>query len=403
MVLNKKTADFIIVGAGIIGLNIALSLKRKLPDSCILILEKEPMPGMHASGRNSGVLHAGFYYTSDSMKARFCKEGNERLTNYCIENSLPINRSGKLVVTKDASELDGLSELLKRGRENEIELIELTEKEAKEIEPNVKTFQKALFSPTTATVSPDLVMKSLIADVKNAGIEICVNTAFISHQGKMIKTSKGNVESGYLINAAGLYADKIALDYGFSQEYRVVPFKGLYLYASDTNPGVNTNIYPVPDLKYPFLGVHLTVDVNGKTKIGPTALPALWREQYKGFDDFNIKEMIEILIRDSSLFLHNDFGFRNVAINELRKSSRSEIIKLASVMCAGLNKSSFKEWGKPGIRAQLVNIHNKKLEMDFKCEGDEHSFHVLNAVSPAFTCSMPFSYYLVEEIALKMR
>ena len=402
MLFNNNTYDFIIVGAGIIGLNISLSLKNRFPDRNILILEKEPRPGMHASGRNSGVLHAGFYYTADSMKARFCKEGNQRLTNYCIEKSLPMNRSGKLIVTKNESELSGLAELLKRGRENDIDLVELTENEAKEIEPNVKTFHKALFSPTTATVSPEMVMKSLIEDVKKAGIEIAVNTAFTSHRDKIISTSNGYVEAGYLINAAGLYADKIALDYGFSQDYRVLPFKGLYLYASDTYSGVKTNIYPVPDLKYPFLGVHFTVDVQGKTKIGPTAIPAFWREQYDGFENFNIKEMIEIMIRDSSLFLHNDFGFRNVAINELKKSSRYQMTKLASVMLNGIDSSSFLQWGKPGIRAQLVNIREKKLEMDFKYEGDGQSFHVLNAVSPAFTCAMPFSDHLVNEIALKL-
>jgi L-2-hydroxyglutarate oxidase len=400
--MSIKTIDFIVIGAGVIGINIALSLKKRFPESQITIIEKESQPGLHASGRNSGVLHAGFYYTADSMKARFCKEGNQRLTEYCLDRSLPINRCGKLVVTKDASELSSLDELLTRGKNNGVQLFELSEKEAIEIEPNVKTFQKAIFSPTTATVSPKHVMESLIHDVKDAGIDILVNTAFLSHEGKKIVTSKGNIEAGYVINAAGLYADKIAIDYGFSQDYRILPFKGLYLYASETNSGIKTNIYPVPDLKYPFLGVHFTLDVLGNTKIGPTAIPALWREQYEGMENFDSREMMEILIRDSSLFLRNHFGFRNVAINELRKSSKNQMIKLASEMLNGLSKSSFNHWGKPGIRAQLVNIRENKLEMDFKHEGDKRSFHVLNAVSPAFTCSMPFSDFLVEEIALKI-
>lgn len=400
--MSIKTIDFIVIGAGVIGINIALSLKKRFPESQITIIEKESQPGLHASGRNSGVLHAGFYYTADSMKARFCKEGNQRLTEYCLDRSLPINRCGKLVVTKDASELSSLDELLTRGKNNGVQLFELSEKEAIEIEPNVKTFQKAIFSPTTATVSPKHVMESLIHDVKDAGIDILVNTAFLSHEGKKIVTSKGNIEAGYVINAAGLYADKIAIDYGFSQDYRILPFKGLYLYASETNSGIKTNIYPVPDLKYPFLGVHFTLDVLGNTKIGPTAIPALWREQYEGMENFDSREMMEILIRDSSLFLRNHFGFRNVAINELRKSSKNQMIKLASEMLNGLSRSSFNHWGKPGIRAQLVNIRENKLEMDFKHEGDKRSFHVLNAVSPAFTCSMPFSDFLVEEIALKI-
>jgi len=398
----NKSSDFVIVGAGIIGLNIALSLKKKFTDSRIIIIEKEPFAGMHASGRNSGVLHAGFYYTADSMKARFCKEGNISLKNYCLEKSLPINQSGKLVVVKDASEFASFDELLQRGKNNNVELIELTESEAKEIEPNVITFEKAIFSPTTATVSPVMVMKSLVEDVNNAGIEILVNTEFVSHKDTSVITSKGIIETAYLINAAGLYADKIALDYGFSQDYRILPFKGLYLYANETNLNVKTNIYPVPDLKHPFLGVHFTLDADCKTKIGPTALPALWREQYGGIENFNVTEMIEIMMRDASLFLRNDFDFRKVAIRELKKSSRAEMIKLASVMLKGLDKNSFTQWGKPGIRAQLVNIRDKKLEMDFKYEGDSRSFHVLNAVSPAFTCAMPFSDHLVNEIALKI-
>ena len=399
----QKAIDFIVIGAGVIGLNVALSLKKRFPESKITIIEKEPQPGLHASGRNSGVLHAGFYYTSDSMKARFCKEGNKCLTEYCIERSLPINRSGKLVVTNDASELSSLNELLLRGRANGVELFELSEKEAREIEPNVKTFQKAIFSPTTATVSPKHVIKSLIDDVEKAGIGLLTNTAFLSNEGNKIKTSKGYIEANYLINAAGLFADKIALNYGFSQDYRIIPFKGLYLYASETNPGVKTNIYPVPNLKNPFLGVHFTVDVDGKTKIGPTAIPALWREQYEGMQNFNFVDMMKILLRDSSLFLSNHFGFRSIALNELKKSSRHQMIKLVSTMVNGINKSSFERWGKPGIRAQLVNIRENKLEMDFKFEGNEKSFHILNAVSPAFTCSMPFSEYLVDEIVSKLR
>ncbi len=402
MLKKNRTADFLIIGAGVIGLNIALSLKKQFVDAKIIIIEKESMPGRHASGRNSGVLHAGFYYTADSMKARFCKEGNQRLTDYCIHRSLPINRSGKLVVAKNASELESLNILLKRGRANGVEIYEISEDEAKDIEPNVKTYEKAIFSPTTSTVSPEIVMKSLVSDVKNAGIEILVNTEFVSHKGKKITTSNGYIESAYIVNAAGLYADKIALNYGFSRDYRILPFKGLYLYASKTNQGVKTNIYPVPDLKNPFLGVHFTLDVQGNTKIGPTAIPAFWREQYNGFQNFNLSELIEILLRDSSLFVHNHFGFRKVAISELRKSSRYQMIRLASEILNGLDQSSFNKWGAPGIRAQLVNVREKKLEMDFKYEGDDRSFHVLNAVSPAFTCSMPFSDYLVDIIASKV-
>jgi len=395
---GKKIADFLIIGAGIIGLNLALQLKNRFSDSRVSVLEKEAEPGLHASGRNSGVLHAGFYYTSDSMKARFCREGNQHLTDYCLERGLPINRCGKLVVASDASELSGLNELLRRGQLNGVELVEVSESEAREIEPRVITYQKALYSPSTATVSPSAVIKELIKDVEASGVEIRTNTTFFGCNGSIVKTSQGDIDAGYVINAAGLYADKIALSYGFSQDYRILPFKGLFLYADHRSVALNTNIYPVPNLKHPFLGVHFTVDVEGQTKIGPTAIPALWREQYGGMQNFNFSEMMDILYRDIGLFIGNDFGFREVALEELRKQSRARMVSLAGCMVKGVDRDGYVRWGKPGIRAQLVNIREKTLEMDFKFEGDDRSFHVLNAVSPAFTCSMPFSRFLVDEI-----
>lgn len=396
--VNPRTFDFLVIGAGIIGLNVALLLKKRFSGSRVCLIDKEKELGLHGSGRNSGVLHAGFYYSADSMKARFCKEGNKQLTGYCLERGLPINRCGKLVVAANEAELAGLDELLRRGRANGVGLEEVSETEAREIEPRVITFQKALFSPTTVTVSPQAVVRALADDAREAGIEILTDTAFLGRDGRLVKTSKGEIEAGYVVNAAGLYADRIAMHYGFSQHFRILPFKGLYLYADECEPGLRTNIYPVPDLRHPFLGVHFTVDVKGRTKIGPTAIPALWREQYDGMENFSFSEMAEILMRDAGLFLHNDFGFRQVAFQEFRKLSRSRMTQLAGRMASGVRRDAYKKWGKPGIRAQLVNIKERRLEMDFCFEGDDRSFHVLNAVSPAFTCSMPFSLHVVNQI-----
>jgi len=156
------------------------------------VFEKEAKSGLHASGRNSGVLHAVFYYTSDSMKARFCREGNQYLTDYCLERDLPSNRCGKLLVASDASELSGLNELFRRGQINGVELVEVSESEAREIEPRVITYQKALYSPSTATVSPSAVIKELIKDVEALGVEIRTNTAFLERQGRVVKTSQGD-------------------------------------------------------------------------------------------------------------------------------------------------------------------------------------------------------------------
>lgn len=393
-----RNFDFLVIGAGVIGLNVALLLKIRYPDSRVCLIEKEKEPGLHASGRNSGVLHAGFYYSNDSMKARFCREGNRDLAEYCRERGLPINRCGKLVVASDETEIPGLDELLRRGRTNGVEVEEVTEAQVREIEPRAITFQKALFSPTTATVSPRAVVAALVDDARKAGIQILVDTAFRGQRARVVRTSRGDLEAGYVVNAAGLYADRIAIDYGFSQDFRILPFKGLYLYADQGAPGLRTNVYPVPDPRHPFLGVHFTVDVTGRTKIGPTAIPVIWREQYGGMENFSLREMAEILTRGAGLLWHNNFDFRRLAAREFRKRSRRELTRLAGYMVKGTRYDDFSKWGTPGIRAQLIDTRTGELEMDFRLEGDDHSFHVLNAVSPAFTCSMPFSRHVVDRI-----
>ena len=189
----------------------------------------------------------------------------------------------------------------------------------------------------------------------------------------MVRTSEGDLPAGYVINAAGLYADTIARDFGFSADYRILPFKGVYVYGEDGEK-LNTHVYPVPDLRHPFLGVHFTVRADGKVKIGPSAIPAFCREHYGGLRNFRPGECFDILRREAGLFARNDFGFHRD-----------------------------RRWGEPGIRAQLLNTKERKLEMDFRFEGDDRSFHVLNAVSPAFTCAGPFGRYLVDRVGELVR
>lgn len=397
-----KQPDFLIIGAGIIGLTIALELKKQFPDSDIRIIEKETHPGVHASGRNSGVLHAGFYYTADSLKAKLCRDGNLAWRKYCQENNLSLNDCGKLVIARNEEELQGLDELFKRGQLNGVELEMISAEQAIEIEPRVYTLDRALWSPTTATVNPMEVVNSIQDKLSEAGVMILNNTAYLGRIKNVVKTSNGQFEPGYVINTAGLYADKIAKDYGYSKDYKILPFKGLYLYARDNGLKLKTNVYPVPDLNNPFLGVHFTVTAENKTKIGPTAIPAFWRENYQGLKQFSLMEMIDILAIDAYLFLTNKFGFRMLALSELQKYSKRKLIRLAGTLLRDIHYKDFQQWGKPGIRAQLINKKTKQLEMDFKFEGDERSFHVLNAVSPAFTCAIPFSQLLVEEIKKKV-
>lgn len=393
-----NSSDFLIIGGGIIGINIARELKKKYTDAKVMVLEKEPDCGYHASGRNSGVLHAGFYYSADSLKARFTKVGNQLLTEYCQQKNIRVNQCGKLVVAKDEGEQVALDELLKRGKRNQIRLEEISEKEAREIEPRVKTHERALFSPTTSSVDPLEVLQAMKQDAIQEGVEVKTGVRYLRRQGKIVITSSGNIEPRYVVNAAGLYADKIARDFGFSRKYRILPFKGLYLYSSDPKGSVRTNIYPVPDLRNPFLGVHFTLTAGGQVKIGPTAIPAFWREQYSGVDNFDPAEFFEIILRQLGLFTGSDFDFKKLAYSEIRKYSKSRMVSLASSLLTGVKRSSYRKWGKPGIRAQLLNIESKKLEMDFVFEGDQESMHVLNAVSPAFTCSIPFSRHVCDEI-----
>ena len=394
------TCDFLVIGGGIIGISIARELKRRHPHATLLLIEKEEGYGLHASGRNSGVLHAGFYYTADSFKAKFTQTGNQRLTEYCESRNIPVNKCGKLVVAQNESELSQLDELMVRAKNNNVPLNYITEEEAKAIEPRVKTFEHALFSPTTSSVNPSQVMQAMRNDASQEGLKLHSGVRYLRRTGKgAVKTSQGNIEFGYMVNAAGLYADKIAQDFGFSRDYRILPFKGLYLYSNEPAGAFQTNIYPVPDLRNPFLGVHFTVTAEGKVKIGPTAIPAFWRENYKGLTNFNFNELMEIIFRQAGLFWSSDFDFKNLAFEELQKYSQAKLVSLASSLAEGVGIKSFKKWGEPGIRAQLLNIRDKKLEMDFVTEGDERSLHILNAVSPAFTCALPFADFACDKIA----
>lgn len=393
-----QTCDFLVIGGGVIGLSIARELKARHKHTRIILIEKESSCGAHASGRNSGVLHAGFYYSPDSLKAKFTRLGNEQLTAYCEEKKIPLNRCGKLVVAKDAADLPSLDELVKRGRANTIEIHELTEAEAKQIEPRVKTFERALFSPRTSTVNPQQVVDAMQRDAMQEGVEIRFDTAYVSRTDQGVRTNSETITAGYVVNAAGLYADKIAIDYGFSEKYRILPFKGLYLYSNEPPGALRTNIYPVPDLRNPFLGVHFTITADGKAKIGPTAIPAFWRENYEGLRNFKLGEMMEVAGRGLGLLTNAQFDYRRLAMEEIAKYSRSRMLALASVLAEGVTESNYQKWGRPGIRAQLLDITKKKLEMDFVLEGDHRSMHVLNTVSPAFTCSLPFAGHVCDQI-----
>ena len=393
--------DYLIIGAGIIGLNIAKNLKERFPSSKILVLEKEDEVAMHSSGRNSGVLHAGFYYSADSLKAKFTKEGNIALKEFVKSRGLKINECQKVVVATDDKEVEGLEELKRRGEANGVELIWLDEDGLNELYPNIKTHKKALLCPSTATVNPKEVTKEFAKVIKDLGVEILLSCKYVSSSSNVVSTSLGDFQARKVINCAGLYADNIARDFGFSKDYVIIPFKGIYLKDKNNVSQLETNVYPVPNLENPFLGVHYTLTVDGESKIGPTAIPALWRENYKGMDNFSLKEFSQILFYEAKLFLTNAFGFRSLAFSEVKKYSLSYLKGLAMKLTKQMNHDGYDSWSTPGIRAQLLNKNTLELVQDFVVESDENSVHVLNAVSPAFTSSIPFANWVVETHVLK--
>ena len=360
-------ADFLVVGAGVIGLSVARELKRRNRGARVVVLEKEARAGMHASGRNSGVLHAGFYYSPDSLKARFTRSGNALMTAYCLERKLPIRQCGKLVLATSPDELPRLDELHRRGVANDVTLAMISADEARTIEPRAKTFERAIWSPTTSTVDPHAVMDALLRDARNEGIEVLLDTPFA-----------GRSDAGFVVNAAGLGAVAVARQFGFAERYRMLPFRGAYVLSNEPAGALRTHLYPVPDPRFPFLGVHLTVKVDGTIKIGPTARPP-WLVGAK------------LLVTNRELRQH--------AWAELRKMSRAHLVALASRLATGVRRADYTRWGTPGERAQLYDIRRKALEMDFVIERDDRSLHILNAVSPGFTCALSFAAHVADLVS----
>ncbi|WP_457560302.1 NAD(P)/FAD-dependent oxidoreductase [Caminibacter sp.] len=374
----------LIVGAGIIGMTLAYEWREKNPNDEIVIIDKEAHEAFHASGKNSGILHAGFYYNTDSLKAKLTAQGNRLMKEFCRKKGIKINETGKLVVAKNKDEIETLYELERRSKTNGAGAYIVTEEEAEKIDPNAKTYKYALFSPNTASVNPREVCKVLKEDLENKGVKFIFKMPF----------EKYNESYDFLINAAGLYADKIAHSFGVGLEYTMLPFKGLYRKYTGKDKIIKTQIYPVPNIKNPFLGVHFTLMADDTIKIGPTAIPAFWREHYVGFERFNLSEFIEIVSIEAKMFFKHKW-FRDLAFYEMRYYNPKNLYLEAKKLVKKL-PDMFKNYP-PGIRAQLVNKNSLTLEMDFLVKYQNSQIHILNAVSPAFTASFAFSKYVLGE------
>jgi L-2-hydroxyglutarate oxidase LhgO len=397
-VINKEF-DYIVIGAGIVGISLGLAILERSPEKKVLIIDKESKPGVHASGRNSGVLHAGFYYSPDSLKAKFCRLGNLELKNFCKENSIPILETGKVVVCQSKSDVSKLEDLFRRGVANGVDIEILDETELDKIEPAAKTIDKFIWSPTTAVGNPKLVISQLAEKFIKSGGKFqfnCSAKLVSANDQVLIETIYGTYSAASIINSAGAYAANLARQVNVGNQYACLPFLGAYKKSKlvDSNP--RRLVYPVPNPINPFLGVHTTNTLNGEIKIGPTAFPVIGKEQYKLSNGFNGSEFLEFYKAAKALFKSDSVDLIGLAREEFVKLFTKPLLNKTNKLTNSLNSNN--QWTKypAGIRAQIINLETKTIEMDYIVKSDKNVIHILNAVSPGWTSAIPFTRWVVE-------
>ena len=379
---------FTVVGGGIIGNTIALELAKR--GAKVTVFEKEKSLGAHASGRNSGVIHSGINQKPGTLKAKMCVEGSRRLREYCKSRGVPTVECGTLVIARNESELKVLETLLKWGNECGVPGLRfIDEKELRKREP-VSRGISALFSPTGATVDSRKLLQTVAQEAREKGVEFRLYHKVVAIEGKKIRTSQGNFSFDYLINCAGLEADRIAWSAGVGKNYRIIPFRGEYMEVR--NCPVNTMIYQPPDLRFPFLSIHLTRETDGRVLAGPTATLAFGREAYH--KEWNLGEMGEMFLsRPFRQLLFNKEFLGVAASNFLVSVSRSAFLKQIQSLVEGVELHQITPY-RSGIRAQMVDSEGKFVN-DILVETAEYSTHILNAVSPGLTSSLAFAEYVV--------
>lgn len=395
--MPAESFDFGVIGAGIVGLAMANRVRELHPNASIAVFDKEDVVGLHASGRNSGVLHAGFYYSPDTLKAQLTRDGNQMLRDFCAQEDVAVKTTGKVVVTQNESQISALQELHHRGNVNGVSTQLISQEQLADFEPLAQTVQIALWSPNTAVANPLEVTKALAAKVVREGTVLKLGHKVIKATDQQIITDSGIYSVGHVINTAGLYADKVAKQFGFCDDYAMLPFKGLYWYGNWAPGKLQRHVYPVPDVRNPFLGVHLTVTVDGRAKIGPTAIPIFSRESYSGFGGLSPKEILDIIGIYPKFLTSSHHDVLGLIKTELPKYLQRHLVKQAKALVPSIRVQDFRERGKPGIRAQLLDVKNKKLEMDFVVRGDEKSTHLLNAVSPAWTSALAMAEHVCKK------
>ncbi len=395
--------DIVIVGGGIVGICIGFRLKEIYPQRDIVILEKESNFGFHCSGRNSGVLHAGLYYKPGSLKAKVCVAGAKRLKRYVTQRNLPINKCGKLIIPQKESLDQQLDILLRRGLENGANVELLNRKEVNSKVPATQfAGSRALWSPDTAVVDPKSILKALVNELKDMDVKIVFNSnvKLFDCDKRLIQLCSGEeLKYNHMFNTAGVNSLDIAKAYGIGFEYQCIPFKGVYWELRGRNKfQISTNVYPVPDLDLPFLGVHFTPNAYGtKISIGPTATLALGKEHYGNLSQI---EPLKTLINVGHIFkgyASNNAKFRQYVHQQAFQHLAPIMISSAQKLIPSITLNDIVSSTKQGIRPQLFNTSKQVLANDFICASSDHETHVINAISPSFTASFELADLIISE------
>jgi L-2-hydroxyglutarate oxidase len=380
--------DMAIVGGGIVGMSTAMTWSRR-SKGALVVLEAEDRLAAHQTGNNSGVIHSGLYYKPGSLKARNCVEGREALYAFCREHDIPHERCGKIVVATSEAELPMLAELERRGGSNGLEgLRRLSPAEMKELEPHVSGIA-GLHVPQTGIVDYTKVTETYARLVREAGGEIRTNCRLLGvtreADGLVLETTQGVIRTRFLINCAGLQSDRVAKLCGLHPGLKIVPFRGeYYVVVPEKRDLVRNLIYPVPDPRFPFLGVHFTRMIDGGVEAGPNAVLAFKREGYRR-TSFSFRDALETL--GYSGFLRMASKHWKMGVGEFYRSfNKAAFVRALQKLVPEIRSADLQPGG-AGVRAQAVTPDGALVD-DFRIVEADRMIHVLNAPSPAATASL---------------
>jgi L-2-hydroxyglutarate oxidase LhgO len=395
-----KTYDVAVVGGGIVGLATAWRLLEKDPRLSVVLLEKEGEAGAHQTGHNSGVIHSGLYYKPGSEKAKTCVEGGRLLLEFCRAHGVPYEICGKLVVATSDEELPRLDELARRGRENNVAGIrEMEPAEFRKIEPEAAGI-RALHVPPTGITDYGLVARTMAAQLskKGADVRFRAKVTKLSSAGPEVRITAGgeDLAARHAVCCSGLQADRVARLDGVDAGVKIVPFRGEYYKLAPGKEGlVKGLLYPVPDPRFPFLGVHFTRLVGGGAEAGPNAVPALKREGYAK-TSFNLFDALDEAAYPGVWKLAAKYG--GMAAGELYRSFWKPAFVTALQRLMPAIRSEDLVPGGAGVRAQALR-RDGTLEDDFVLAPHGRIVHVLNAPSPAATASLAIGGRIAEAVA----